>query len=128
MPEGHRGISGRTSPPQSGRTKSHQGQRAEQQYGQRAGFRDEQLDGTWQPFAPVGCDICKNTGYKGRVGIYQVMPISDEMERIIMTNGTSIDIADAAQRDGIKDLRQSGLKKVKDGLTSLEEINRVTVE
>jgi type IV pilus assembly protein PilB len=94
----------------------------------RAGFREEDLDGTWQPFAPVGCELCKNTGYKGRVGIYQVMPISEEMERIIMKNGTSIDLADQAQREGIRDLRQSGLLKVKKGLTSLEEIEAVTNE
>jgi type IV pilus assembly protein PilB len=94
----------------------------------RAGFRDEQLDGTWQPFEAVGCDICKNTGYKGRVGIYQVMPISEDMERIIMKNGTAIDLADQAQREGIKDLRQSGLIKVMKGLTSLEEVEGVTNE
>jgi type IV pilus assembly protein PilB len=94
----------------------------------RAGFREEDLDGAWQPFAPGGCELCKNTGYKGRVGIYQVMPISEEMERIIMKNGTSIDLADQAQREGVRDLRQSGLLKVKKGLTSLEEIEAVTNE
>jgi len=93
-----------------------------------AGFRDDDLDGTWQPYGPVGCEVCKNTGYKGRVGIYQVMPISEEMERIIMKNGTAIDLADQAAREGIKDLRQSGLIKVKKGLTSLEEIEAVTNE
>jgi type IV pilus assembly protein PilB len=94
----------------------------------RAGFREDQLDGTWQPFGPVGCDLCKNTGYKGRVGIYQVMPITDEMSRIIMKNGTSIDIADQARREGVSDLRQSGLSKVMRGLTSLEEVEAVTNE
>jgi type IV pilus assembly protein PilB len=94
----------------------------------RAGFTEEDLDGTWQTYAPVGCDVCKNTGYKGRVGIYQVMPISEEMERIIMKNGTAIDLADQARRDNIKDLRQSGLIKVKKGLTSLEEVEGVTNE
>jgi len=94
----------------------------------RAGYRDDDLDGTWQPFGPVGCEVCKNTGYKGRVGIYQVMPISEEMERIIMKNGTAIDLADQAAREGVKDLRQSGLIKVKKGLTSLEEIEAVTNE
>ncbi|MBA2690533.1 MAG: Flp pilus assembly complex ATPase component TadA, partial [Burkholderiales bacterium] len=92
----------------------------------QAGFTEEDLDGTWQTFAHTGCEICKNTGYKGRVGIYQVMPISDEINRIIMTNGNAIDIADQAQREGIRDLRQSGLLKVKQGLTSLEEIEAVT--
>jgi type IV pilus assembly protein PilB len=94
----------------------------------RAGFGDDDLDGTWQTFGPVGCDLCKNTGYKGRVGIYQVMPISEEMERIIMKNGNAIDLADQAHREGIKDLRQSGLIKVKKGLTSLEEVEAVTNE
>jgi type IV pilus assembly protein PilB len=94
----------------------------------RAGFKEEDLDGTWQPFGPAGCDICKNTGYKGRLGIYQVMPITDEMARIIMKNGTAIDLADQARREGVNDLRQSGLIKVKKGLTSLEEIEAVTNE
>ena len=94
----------------------------------RAGYSDDDLDGTWQPFGPVGCDVCKNTGYKGRVGIYQVMPISEEMERIIMKNGTAIDLADQARREGVRDLRQSGLIKVKKGATSLEEIEAVTNE
>ncbi len=94
----------------------------------RAGFKDEELDGSWQPYGPVGCDICKNSGYKGRCGIYQVMPITDEMTRIIMNNGTAIDIADQARREGVSDLRQSGLRKVKAGMTSLEEIESVTNE
>ena len=94
----------------------------------RAGYTDYDLDGSWQPFGPTGCDICKNTGYKGRVGIYQVMPISDEMSRIIMKNGTSIDLADQSRREGVLDLRQSGLRKVKAGLTSLEEVEAVTNE
>ncbi len=72
-----------------------------------------------------GCDQCTG-GYKGRVGIYQVMPISEDMGKLIMTNCTSYDIADQAQKEGIPDIRQSALKKVKDGLTSIEEINRVT--
>jgi type IV pilus assembly protein PilB len=77
--------------------------------------------------SPNGCDQC-NGGYKGRVGIYQVMPISDTMRRIIMEGGNSIQVADQAQKEGIRDLRQSGLVKVRAGLTSLEEINRVTKE
>lgn len=94
----------------------------------RAGFKDEDIDDSWAPYKPVGCDVCKGTGYKGRVGIYQVMRISDEMNRIIMTNGNAIDIADQAQREGIRDLRESGLLKVKQGMTSLEEIEAVTNE
>ncbi|MBL8523156.1 MAG: type IV-A pilus assembly ATPase PilB [Betaproteobacteria bacterium] len=94
----------------------------------RAGYREDELDGTWQPYGHVGCDICKNTGYKGRVGIYEVMPITEEMQRIIMKNGTSIDIADQAKKEGVYDLRRSGLRKVRAGLTSLEEVEAVTNE
>ncbi|MBC7944765.1 MAG: type IV-A pilus assembly ATPase PilB, partial [Burkholderiales bacterium] len=93
-----------------------------------AGFTEEDLDGSWQPYRQVGCDICKNTGYKGRVGLYQVMPISDEMTRIIMRQGNAIDIADQAKRDGVNDLRRAGLLKVKLGMTSLEEVEAVTNE
>ena len=81
----------------------------------QAGFAEEDLDGSWQPYGPVGCDHCKGSGYKGRVGIYQVMPITDEMRQLIMRNGNAIDIADQAQREGVRDLRQSGLLKVKAG-------------
>ncbi|WP_455199859.1 type IV-A pilus assembly ATPase PilB [Kaarinaea lacus] len=77
--------------------------------------------------SPDGCDQC-NGGYKGRVGVYQVMPISDSMRRIIMEGGNAIQLADQAQKEGINDLRQSGLVKIRAGLTSLEEINRVTKE
>ncbi len=95
---------------------------------QRAGFRDEDLDGSWQPFGPVGCDQCKGTGYKGRVGVYQVMPMTDELRQIIMRAGNALDIAEQAQKDGVKDLRQAGLIKVKAGITSLEEIEAITNE
>lgn len=94
----------------------------------RAGFVEEDLDGSWQPYGHIGCEACKGTGYKGRVGIYQVMPITDAISRIIMKNGTAVDIADQAKREGVKDLRQSGLLKVKAGLTSLEEVEAVTNE
>jgi type IV pilus assembly protein PilB len=94
----------------------------------RAGFKEDDLDGTWQPYGHVGCELCKNTGYKGRVGIYQVMPISEEMQRIIMKNGTAIDLSDQAKREGVNDLRRSGLLKVRKGLTSLEEVEAVTNE
>jgi len=92
----------------------------------QAGFQEEELDGTWTPYHAVGCEVCKNTGYKGRVGIYQVMPISEEINRIIMKGGDAIDIAQQARREGVRDLRQSGLLKVKQGLTSLEEVEAVT--
>jgi type IV pilus assembly protein PilB len=94
----------------------------------RAGFTEEDLDGTWQPYGPVGCDKCKGTGYKGRIGIYQVMPISDDMRQLIMKEGNALDIAVQARKEGVRDLRQSGLLKVKTGLTSLEEIEAVTNE
>ena len=96
----------------------------------QAGFKEEDLDGSWQLYGPKegGCDACNDSGYKGRVGIYQVMPITDEMSRIIMRNGTAHDISDQAKREGVKDLRQSGLLKVKQGLTSLEEIEACTNE
>jgi type IV pilus assembly protein PilB len=94
----------------------------------RAGYTEDDLDGSWQPYGPNGCDHCKGTGYKGRVGIYQVMPVSDEMRQVIMRNGNALDIADQAGKEGIRDLRQSGLIKVKQGVTSLEEVEAVTNE
>lgn len=94
----------------------------------RAGFSEDDLDGSWQPYGHVGCEICKGTGYKGRIGIYQVMPITDEISRIIMKNGNAHDIEDQAKSEGVRDLRQSGLIKVRAGLTSLEEIEAVTNE
>ena len=89
------------------------------------GFTEKQIKTGFKLYKPVGCDQCDG-GYKGRVGIYQVMPISDEMSRIIMENGSAIDIADQARKEGYPDLRQSGLIKAMSGITSLEEINRVT--
>jgi len=88
------------------------------------GFREEEI-GDVNLYAPVGCDQCAD-GYKGRVGIYQVMPMSEAIGRIIMENGNAMQIADQAKKEGVADLRASGLKKVRDGVTSLEEINRVT--
>ncbi|MCC6609833.1 MAG: type IV-A pilus assembly ATPase PilB [Burkholderiales bacterium] len=93
-----------------------------------AGFREDELDGTWRPYGPAGCEHCKGAGYKGRVGIYQVLPISDEMNRLIMRGGNAIEIGEEAQLEGIRDLRQSGLLKVKQGMTSLEEVMAVTNE
>jgi len=88
------------------------------------GFKEEEIPGL-KLYKAVGCDQCKD-GYKGRVGIYQVLPISEEMGQLIMKGAGAYEIAEQAQKEGIPDLRQSGLKKVKDGLTSLEEVNRVT--
>ena len=90
------------------------------------GFKEDEIDGL-QLYGAVGCDQCVE-GYKGRVGIYQVMPISEEIGRIIMEGGNALEIGDQAAKEGIADLRQSGLNKVKAGVTSLEEINRVTKE
>ena len=94
----------------------------------QAGFHGEELDGSWQPYGPGGCDRCKGSGYKGRVGIYQVMPISEEIAHIIMTGGNSMDIAAQAEREGVNDLRRSGLLKVRQGVTSLEEVLAATNE
>jgi type IV pilus assembly protein PilB len=91
----------------------------------RAGFEPEELDGTWRPYRAVGCSSC-NSGYKGRLGLYQVMPMNDAIQRIILAEGTAMDIADQARRDGVRDLRQSGLVKVRAGLTTLEEVIAVT--
>ena len=90
-----------------------------------AGFTDEELDGSWAPYRPVGCSACNN-GYKGRVGIYQVMPISEEIQRIILRDGSALDIAEQARREGVRSLRESGLHKVRQGMTSLEEVLAVT--
>ncbi|MCL7745237.1 type IV-A pilus assembly ATPase PilB [Guyparkeria hydrothermalis] len=92
---------------------------------QREGFTAADIADSPKIFKAVGCDQCTN-GYKGRVGIYQVMPVSEAMGRIIMQGGNAMDIADQAREEGIDDLRRSGLKKVLAGVTSLEEINRVT--
>jgi type IV pilus assembly protein PilB len=94
----------------------------------RAGFSEEELDGSWQPFGAVGCEHCKGTGYKGRIGVYQVMPISDDMRLLIMRNGNAYDIAEQAKREGVRDMRQSGLLKVKQGVMSLEEVEAITNE
>jgi type IV pilus assembly protein PilB len=92
-----------------------------------AGYKSEDLDGTWTPYKPVGCSACNN-GYKGRVGIYQVMPISEEIQRIILRGGSALDIAKQASAEGVRSLRESGLLKVKQGMTSLEEVLSVTNE
>ena len=93
----------------------------------KAGFAQADLDGTWKPYRAVGCSACNN-GYKGRVGIYQVMPITEEIQRIILAEGTAVDIAKQAHREGVRDLRQSGLVKVRAGVTTLEEVISCTNE
>src|ERR1700736_4169534 len=94
----------------------------------QAGFSELDIDGSWQAYGPVGCDHCLGTGYKGRMGIYEVMPITDDMRQVIMRNGSVLDIAEQAKKERMRSLRQSGLLKVKQGLTSLEEIEAVTNE
>ena len=93
----------------------------------KAGFAPEELDGNWKPYRAVGCSSCNN-GYKGRVGLYQVMPITEAIQRIILGEGTALDIAKQAQAEGVRDLRQSGLVKVRAGVTTLEEVITVTNE
>ena len=93
----------------------------------KAGFKPEDLDGNWKPYRAVGCSACNN-GYKGRVGVYQVMPITETIQRIILTEGSALDIAKQAEIEGVRDLRQSGLIKVRAGVTTLEEIITVTNE
>ena len=91
-----------------------------------AGFKPEELDGSWTLYGPGSCERCKGSGYKGRVGIYQVMPISEEMQRLILSGATSLDLEKQAKAEGVRDLRESGLLKVKQGMTSLEEVLNTT--
>jgi type IV pilus assembly protein PilB len=93
----------------------------------KEGFQDEDIAAGIQIFGPKGCTNCTE-GYKGRVGIYQVMPVTEAIGRIIMTGGNAIDIGDQAAKEGVWDLRRAGLEKVRAGLTSLEEVNTITVE
>ena len=93
-----------------------------------AGFREEELEGDWKPYGPVGCERCLGGGYKGRVGIYQIMPITPAIEKIILAHGNAMEIAAQSEREGVKSLRRSGLMKVKQGLTSLEEVLGCTNE
>ena len=91
-----------------------------------AGFTEADLDGSWTLYGPGSCERCKGTGYKGRVGIYQVMPISEATQRLIMNGAGEMDLAEQATREGVKTLRESGLLKVKQGLTSLDEVLSTT--
>lgn len=93
-----------------------------------AGYRDGDLDGDWRPYGPIGCDRCLGSGYKGRVGIYQIMPISPAIEALILANGNAMEIAAQAEKEGVNSLRRSGLMKVKQGMTSLEEVLGCTNE
>jgi len=93
-----------------------------------AGYRETDIDDTWKPYGPVGCDRCLGSGYKGRVGIYQIMPISPAIEALILGNGNAMEIAAQAEKEGVNSLRRSGLMKVKQGLTSVEEVLGCTNE
>jgi type IV pilus assembly protein PilB len=93
-----------------------------------AGFREADLDGNWTPYRAVGCEKCKGSGYKGRVGIYQVMPITETMQDMILRNATALEISREAVANGVRDLRQSGLVKVKSGITSIDEVLGCTNE
>ena len=90
-----------------------------------AGYSDEEIDGSWVTYKPVGCSACNN-GYKGRVGIYQVMPITEELQRIILRDGNALEIAIQAKLEGVRSLRDAGLHKAKLGMTSIEEVLAVT--
>lgn len=93
-----------------------------------AGFRESDLDGSWTPFRPVGCERCSGNGYKGRVGIYQVMPVTEAMQTLILGGGNALEIAAQARAEGVRDLRRSGLVKAMQGMTSIEEVLGVTNE
>ena len=90
-----------------------------------AGYSDEEIDGSWVTYKPVGCSACNN-GYKGRVGIYQVMPITEEIQRIILRDGNALEIAIQAKLEGVRSLRDAGLHNAKLGMTSIEEVLAVT--
>ena len=92
------------------------------------GFTEEDLAKEWTMYRPVGCDACKGKGYKGRAGLYEVMPMTEKMKAVIMKGGTEVDIANIAYEEGLVDLRRSGLLKVMQGITSLEEVIATTNE
>jgi type IV pilus assembly protein PilB len=93
----------------------------------KEGFQETDIANGIRIYGPKGCSSCTD-GYKGRVGLYQVMEVSEEIGRIIMTGGNALDITKQSAKEGVWDLRRSGLEKVRNGLTSLEEINSVTIE
>ena len=92
-----------------------------------AGYKEHEVDASWVTYRPVGCSACNN-GYKGRLGIYQVMPISEDIQRIILKDGSALEIAEQARAEGVRSLRDAGLHKAKLGITSLEEVLAVTNE
>ena len=94
----------------------------------QVGFTDEDLAKDWTMYRAVGCDACKGKGYKGRAGLYEVMPMTEKMKAVIMKGGTEVDIANIAYEEGLCDLRRSGLLKVMQGITTLEEVIATTNE
>jgi type IV pilus assembly protein PilB len=93
----------------------------------KEGFTESDVAQGLKIFAPKGCQNCTD-GYKGRVGIYQVLPVTEAIARIILALGSAVEIGEQAAKEGVWDLRRAGLEKVKNGMTSLEEISSVTVE
>ncbi|MGH8141137.1 MAG: type IV-A pilus assembly ATPase PilB, partial [Steroidobacteraceae bacterium] len=93
----------------------------------KEGFMEADVAAGIRVFGPKGCSACTD-GYKGRMGIYQVLPVTEAIGRIILAGGSAVEIGDEATKAGVWDLRRSGLEKVRQGLTSLEEINSVTIE
>jgi type IV pilus assembly protein PilB len=93
----------------------------------KEGFMESEVSAGIKVYKPMGCGSCTD-GYKGRTGLYQVMPVSDEIQRIILQDGNAVDIAQQSATEGIWDLRRSGLEKVKSGMTSLDEVNQCTTE
>jgi type IV pilus assembly protein PilB len=93
----------------------------------KEGFQESDVKAGIKIYGPKGCQNCSD-GYKGRCGIYQVMPVTEAIGRIIMEGGNAIDIGDQARKEGVWDLRRAGLEKVRQGMTSIEEVNSVTIE
>ena len=93
----------------------------------KEGFNEADVRAGIKIYGPKGCSNCTD-GYKGRCGIYQVMPVTEELGRIIMGGGNAIDISDQAKKEGVWDLRRAGLEKVRAGMTSIDEVNSVTIE
>jgi type IV pilus assembly protein PilB len=93
----------------------------------KEGFQEADVEAGLRIYIPKGCSACTD-GYKGRVGIYQVLPVTESIARIILSGGSAVDIGQQAAKEGVWDLRRSGLEKVKAGLTSIDEVNSVTVE
>jgi type IV pilus assembly protein PilB len=93
----------------------------------QAGFPEAAWSGVTELFRPVGCGSCAKTGFRGRIGVYEVMPVSEEIERLVVDRASSEEIRRSAEHDGMIALRRDGLEKVRHGITSIEEVLRVVV-